>query len=39
VQFEDRYALLAFPGFLLLLAALLLPEGRAPRRDDEEVAA
>jgi Ca-activated chloride channel family protein len=39
VQFEDRYALLAFPGFLLLLAALLLPEGRAPRRDDEAVPA
>jgi Ca-activated chloride channel family protein len=39
VQFEDRYALLAFPGFLLLLAALLLPEGRPPRPDDEEVAA
>lgn len=36
VQYEDRYALAAFPGFLLLLAALLLPEGRAPRRDDEE---
>ena len=35
VQYEDRYALAAFPGFLLLLAALLLPEGRAPRRDDE----
>jgi Ca-activated chloride channel homolog len=36
VQYEDRYALAAFPGFLLLLAALLLPEGRAPRRDEEE---
>ena len=39
VQYEDRYALAAFPGFLLLLAALLLPEGRAPRRDDAEEAA
>jgi Ca-activated chloride channel family protein len=38
VQYEDRYALAAFPGFLLLLAALLLPEGRAPRRDDDEEA-
>jgi Ca-activated chloride channel family protein len=36
VQYEDRYALFAFPGFLLLLAALLLPEGRAPRPDEEE---
>ncbi len=39
VQYEDRYASAAFPGFLLLLAGLLLPEGRRPRRDDEEVAA
>ena len=39
VQFEDRYSLFALPGFLALLAGLLLPEGRRPRRDDEEVAA
>jgi Ca-activated chloride channel family protein len=38
VQYEDRFALAAFPGFLLLLGALLLPEGRAPRRPDEEAA-
>jgi Ca-activated chloride channel family protein len=35
VQYEDRYALAAFPGLLLLLAALLLPEGRTPRPDDQ----
>jgi hypothetical protein len=36
VQYEDRYALLAFPGFLALLGALLLPEARraAARPDD-----
>lgn len=28
VVYEDRYALAAFPGFLLLLGALLLREGR-----------
>jgi Ca-activated chloride channel family protein len=28
VSFEDRYATVAFPGFLLLLAGLLLREGR-----------
>ncbi len=39
VQYEDRYALALFPGFLLLLAALLLPEGRAPRPDGDEEAA
>jgi Ca-activated chloride channel family protein len=31
VQFEDRYAMSAFPGFLLLLAGLLLGEA-GPRR-------
>ncbi len=36
VQYEDRYALAAFPGFLLLLGALLLGEGRAPPRRGEE---
>jgi len=30
VTYEDRYALAAFPGFLLLLASLLVREGRAP---------
>jgi Ca-activated chloride channel family protein len=30
VRWEERYALLAFPGFLLLLAALLLRESRRP---------
>ncbi|HEY6099840.1 MAG TPA: VWA domain-containing protein, partial [Anaeromyxobacter sp.] len=30
VTYEDRYALAAFPGFLLLLGAMLLREGRAP---------
>jgi Ca-activated chloride channel homolog len=35
VQYEDRYALLAFPGFLLLLAALLLGEAHAPAPPDE----
>ena len=32
VQFEDRYALAAFPSFLLLLAGLLLGEAGARRR-------
>lgn len=33
VTYEERYALLAFPAFVLLLAALLLPEARvAPAR-------
>jgi Ca-activated chloride channel family protein len=32
VSYEDRYATVAFPGFLLLLAGLLLREGR-PRFD------
>jgi Ca-activated chloride channel family protein len=37
VRYEDRFALAGFPGFLLLLGALLLGEGRArPRGDDEE---
>ena len=35
VSFEDRYAAAAFPGFLLLLAGLLLREGR-PRRESTE---
>ena len=35
VQYEDRYALAAFPGLLLLLAGLLVAEGRAPRPDEE----
>jgi Ca-activated chloride channel family protein len=39
VQYEDRYALLAFPGLLLLLGSLLLPEGRAALPEDEEGAA
>jgi Ca-activated chloride channel family protein len=39
VQYEDRYALAAFPGFLLLLAALLLTDGRTPHPDDEEATA
>ncbi|HEX9050563.1 MAG TPA: VWA domain-containing protein [Anaeromyxobacter sp.] len=30
--YEDRYALAAFPAFLLLLAGLLLPEGRSRSR-------
>jgi Ca-activated chloride channel family protein len=30
VTYEDRYALAAFPGFLLLLASLLVREGRRP---------
>lgn len=30
VTYEDRYALAAFPGFLLLLAGILLREGRRP---------
>jgi Ca-activated chloride channel family protein len=37
VQFEDRYALAAFPAFLLLLAGLLLGEAgarRAPGTDE-----
>jgi Ca-activated chloride channel family protein len=33
IVFEDRYALAAFPGFLLLLAALLLREGRGARAE------
>ncbi len=35
VGFEDRYAVPAFPGFLLLRAALLLREGRAPAGEGE----
>jgi Ca-activated chloride channel family protein len=35
VTYEDRYALAAFPAFLLLVAALLVREGR-PARDREE---
>jgi Ca-activated chloride channel family protein len=38
VQFEDRYALAAFPAFLLLLAGLLLGEAgarRAPTNGEE----
>jgi Ca-activated chloride channel homolog len=34
VQYEERYALFAFPGFLLLLAGLLVREGRPRRLDD-----
>jgi len=34
VAYEDRYATAAFPGFLLLLAALLLREGRVPARKE-----
>ena len=30
VTYEDRYALAAFPGFLLLLASLLVREARTP---------
>jgi Ca-activated chloride channel homolog len=35
VTYEERYALAAFPGFLLLLLGLLLPDGRRtpPRRE------
>jgi Ca-activated chloride channel homolog len=33
LRYEDRYALAAFPAFLLLLAALLLREGRTPAED------
>jgi Ca-activated chloride channel family protein len=37
VQFEDRYAMAAFPAFLLLLAGLLLGEaGRRPAPGPEE---
>ena len=32
VTYEDRYALAAFPGFLLLLASLLVREARGTRR-------
>lgn len=39
VQYEDRYAAAAFPAFLLLLGALLLPEARPARRRGEEEAA
>lgn len=39
VAYDDQYARFALPAFLLLLAALLLPEGRAPRPDDLEEAA
>jgi Ca-activated chloride channel family protein len=35
VSYEDRYAVAAFPGFLLLLAGLLLREGRAPAAGEE----
>jgi len=35
VQYEDRYAVLAFPGFLLLLAALLVGEAHVPAPPDE----
>ncbi len=38
VQYEDRFALAAFPGFLLLLGALLLADGRAPRQDEDQEA-
>jgi Ca-activated chloride channel family protein len=31
VSWEDRYAVAAFPAFLVLLGALLLPEGRRAR--------
>jgi Ca-activated chloride channel family protein len=33
VSYEDRYALAALPAFVLLLAGILLPEGRRPRRE------
>lgn len=39
VAYDDQYARFALPAFLLLLAALLLPEGRAPRPDDDPEAA
>jgi Ca-activated chloride channel homolog len=35
VTYEERYALAAFPGLLLFLAALLLREGRPPGREEE----
>lgn len=35
VTYEERYALAAFPGFLLLLAALLVREGRPARARGE----
>jgi hypothetical protein len=35
VRYEDRYALAAFPAFLLLLAALLLREGRSATAEDD----
>jgi Ca-activated chloride channel family protein len=38
VEYEDRYALFAFPGFLALLAGLLLAEARPRRPLDEEEA-
>lgn len=34
VVYEDRYALAAFPGFLLLLGAVLLREGRRLHAED-----
>jgi Ca-activated chloride channel homolog len=34
LRYEDRYALAAFPAFLLLLAAILLREGRTARAED-----
>jgi Ca-activated chloride channel family protein len=36
VQYEERYALLAFPGFLALLASLLVREGRRRREAEED---
>jgi Ca-activated chloride channel family protein len=35
VRYEDRYALAAFPAFLLLLGALLLREGRSATGEDD----
>lgn len=35
VTYEDRYALAAFPGFLLLLAALVVREARSPLAREE----
>jgi Ca-activated chloride channel family protein len=37
--YEDRYALAAFPAFLLLLAGLLIPEGRRTRHSPLPLAA
>jgi Ca-activated chloride channel homolog len=34
VTYEDRYALAAFPGFLLLLAGLLVREARPVQGED-----